>query len=206
MTLADVRMAARLPAFDAEAAQQRMAPVPRGVLPENRDKPPREAGVLCLVCQQSDGLHVVLTRRTEKLRGHSGQISFPGGKRDPDDVSFVATALRETCEELGLCEGITVYGQLAPFYIPPSHYNVYPVVAALDGSPQFDPNPDEVAEVFTFALGDLLNPALRGEEYQTFRGTRVKIPYYRARQHKVWGATAVMLSEFECRLRAVLNE
>jgi 8-oxo-dGTP pyrophosphatase MutT (NUDIX family) len=204
ITLDDVRAAVDLADFDARAAQAHMTPTPNGMLPEHRSKPPREAGVLALICRQLDDLHVVLTRRTQHLRSHSGQISFPGGKRAAEDESLTHTALRETCEELGICDGVTVLGHLSPFYIPPSHYNVYPTIAALQGLPVFQPNPAEVAEVFTFALRDLLDERHRREEQRSFRGMRIHVPYYHVNGHKVWGATAVMLSELEHRLRTVL--
>jgi 8-oxo-dGTP pyrophosphatase MutT (NUDIX family) len=205
VTIEHLREALQLSNFDYGPAQERMAPRPRGILPQNEGVPPREAGVLALVYPEMDGQHIVLTRRTETLRGHSGQISFPGGRRDPDDPSFTATALRETCEELGICNDIEVVGMLSPFYIPPSHFNVYPTVGALDYKPDFNPNPAEVAEVFSFALGDLINDEYKFEEFRQFNDRRVRIPYYMVREHKVWGATAVMLSEIESRLRVVMD-
>jgi len=205
ITLDHVRAAIQLADFDVLSAQAQMAPAPHAVLPENLAKPVREAGVLVLIFPKNgDGLRLVLTRRTESLRGHSGQISFLGGRRVPDDKSFTATALRETCEELGICDRMTVLGQLSPIYIPPTHYNVYPSVAFLDLEPVFCPNPVEVAEVFTLSLYELLDERNKHLEYHDFRGIHVKIPYYRIQEHKVWGATAVMLSEFEHRLRSVL--
>ena len=208
ITLEHIRRAVKLSdAFDPASAQEHMAPKPRGILPQNRDIPPREAGVLALVYPEpDDGLHVVLTRRADSLRSHSGQISFPGGKRDPQDTSFTATALRETCEELGICNqaAITILGMLTAFYIPPSHFNVYPTVAHIDTKPTFQPNPAEVAEVFSFGLHQLLDSQNKHTEYHTYNGNRVRIPYYLVRGHKVWGATAVMLSELEQRLKSVL--
>ncbi|MCU0496854.1 MAG: CoA pyrophosphatase [Anaerolineae bacterium] len=204
ITLDHVRAALTLPAFDFEGAVLRMAPNPRGWTEQSG--PPRDAGVLALLFPHQDGaLHIVLTRRTESLRGHSGQISFPGGKCDPQDPSKAITALRETCEELGLCDEILILGELTKIYIPPSHFNVYPTVGYLPYAPRFIPNPIEVAEVFTVPLPDLLDDTMKREEERLFGQTRVIIPYYELCGHKVWGATAIMLSELEHRLRVVLT-
>lgn len=207
LTLDDVRRALALNDFDPLNAQARMAP--HGALHAPVPSPPREAGVLLLVLPAAgqdgrEGLHLVLTRRSESLRGHRGQISFPGGKRDPNDSDFIMTALRETWEELGICQhSVEVVGQLSPFYIPPSNFNVYPAVGILPETPPLTPNPNEVAEVLFFALRDLLDPAFKHQETRILNGQRFNVPYYQVQGHKVWGATAVMLSEFEQRLRTV---
>ncbi len=206
ITFSHVCQALRLKNFNSAQAHQRMSPVPHGW--QRRETPPRQAAVLILLYPELDGrLHIVLTLRNADLRGHSGQVSFPGGKQDPEDKSFASTALRETCEEVGICDDkIRIIGELSKFYIPPSHFDVYPTVARYDSIPIFDSNPAEVAEVFSFALEDLLNPRCKHEEQSRIGGHNVRIPYYAVKGHKVWGATAIMLSELEERLRAVVPQ
>ena len=150
-------------------------------------------------------LCTVLTLRNAGLRGHSGQVSFPGGQRDSQDASLAETALRETCEEIGICaDELGILGELPRFYIPASHYDVRPIVARHRGQPAFKPNPGEVASVFSFALDDLLRAKFKRAEQRLIRGRDVHVPYYAVEGHKVWGATAMLLSELEGRLRQVL--
>jgi len=204
ITLDDVRVALQLLDFDAQAAQALMSPVSRRMSPPEGTQP-REAGVLVLLYPEADGLHIVLTRRTDTLRGHSGQVSFPGGSRDPEDTSLTETALRETCEELGLCgDDIEIIGTLSTLYIPPSNFEVMPTVGALAVPPVFQPNRDEVAEVFTLPLIALLDDRLKESEMRQLQNVDMRVPFYRVRGHQVWGATAIMLSELEGRLRAVV--
>jgi 8-oxo-dGTP pyrophosphatase MutT (NUDIX family) len=205
ITLDIIRKALTLSSFDPANAQESMAPNPRGMFPENKDKPPKEAGVLALVYPDMGSYTVILTRRTDNLGNHSGQVSFPGGKKDPTDPDFIATALRETCEELGICDELTILGSLNKFYIPPSHFTVYPTVATLPYKPICHPNPDEVAEVIYFPLTELLNPHIKGVDEAEMRGVKIRLPYYQYAGHKIWGATAAMLGEFEQRLRTALQ-
>lgn len=206
ISLEDVKRALALKDFDSAAALRLMAPVPRGW--QKRDYPPNEAAVMILIFTADNGaLRTVLTLRTAGLRGHSGQVSFPGGRREPQDENLTATARRETCEEIGICGGrLSILGQFPRFYIPASHHNVSPIIARYDGAPEFVPNPDEVAEVFTVALKDLLLTRFKFVEQRRMRGVDVRIPYYYFAGHKVWGATAMLLSELEGRLRQALPQ
>ena len=205
ITFEHVAEALALENFDSYGARLRMAPAPRGW--QKRDHPPIPAAVLILVfAAEADGrLKIVLTLRNAELRGHSGQVSFPGGRRDAQDRNLTETARRETCEEIGICgEQLSVLGRLPRFYIPASHHDVLPVIARCIGRPAFSPKPEEVAEVFAVALSDLLLPRYKSVERRLMRGINVRVPYYDVGGHKVWGATAMLLSELEARLRYVL--
>ena len=201
ITLANVIDALALPAFDYHAARQLMAPVPRGWI--KRNSAPRPAAVLLLVYpDNASRLQLTLTLRQAGLRGHSGQVSFPGGAKDDADADLRATALREAEEEIGIDRrGLTCLGCLPKLYIPASHFDVRPVVAYCEAKPAFAANRDEVADIFSFALDDLLRDSFKRVEERVIRGRHVHVPYYAVERHKVWGATAMLLSELETRLR-----
>jgi len=207
MTLDAIRAALTLPGFDGQAAQYQMAPQERRGMAPLPEKPPRQSAVLALIYPNADDrLHILLTRRAERLRGHSGQISFPGGRRDPQDASYEATALRETCEEVGVCgDEIEILGQLTPLWIPPSNFHVVPFVGTIPYRPVFQPNPDEVAEILSLPLAQLLSAGLKCSTSMSFRGKSIEVPYYDVSGHVVWGATCMMLSELEQRLRVALR-
>lgn len=208
ITFAHVRNALSLPNFNGEVARLPMVPGTRALIPP-AGSAPRDAAVLILIHPKPGaGLHLILTLRSERLRGHSGQVSFPGGRRDPEDFSYADTALRETCEELAICNRaqMQVLGELTPCYIPPSNYLVHPIVATTQGEPQPIANPLEVAAVFSMSLQALLDPATKHSETREFKGQAVAVPYYEVDGYKVWGATAIMLCELEARLRAVLPQ
>ncbi len=205
-TVSDVKQALSLDDFDAYQAQIKMTPSSRAIRrPDNRTGEARLGGVLLLLFNKNDELHLVLTRRRDDLNSHAGQMSFPGGRRD-DGETLLMTALRETQEEIGIIShSLKVLGQLTTLYIPPSDFEVHPFVAWYvdDRRPEFSPNPDEVAEIIEMPVRSFFDPSIRGEEPWDFRGHSITVPFYRVGNHKVWGATAMMISEFVERLRAV---
>lgn len=180
------------------AAQVRMAPSPRPMAPPTPDHEPRRGGVLILLYPNGeDGqLHLVLTRRTDSVGTHRGQISFPGGSVDPEDASTAQTALREACEEIGVCEAdLRLLGDLSPLYIPPSDFRIYPHIAYTAQRPVFNPQPDEVAELLEAPLNHFLDESAIVVEEWIIRGQPMRIPFFLVHGHKVWGATAMVLAE-----------
>jgi 8-oxo-dGTP pyrophosphatase MutT (NUDIX family) len=138
--------------------------------------------------------HLVLTRRTEALPRHRGQISLPGGRFDPSDGSLLRTALRETQEELGVePSSLAIWGWLPPVWITASHYRVAPYVAYTPVRPEFRPAPSEVAEVIEVPLPLLLDPTTVAEEIWEIQGAPRQVAFYRHGEHKIWGATARVL-------------
>jgi 8-oxo-dGTP pyrophosphatase MutT (NUDIX family) len=138
---------------------------------------------------------------------HKGQISFPGGAVDPDDPSILHTALREACEEVGVCsDNIRILGSLTPIYIPPSDFCVQPYVAYLLHPPQFLPQPEEVAEILEVSLPYLLDEKNVVVEEWFFDEEVKQVPFFNVYGHKVWGATAVVLSEFVAVLEGLQKE
>jgi 8-oxo-dGTP pyrophosphatase MutT (NUDIX family) len=156
----------------------------------------RKAGVLILLYPKDGRLRVLLTRRTEQVNQHRGQISLPGGEQHPGE-SIEATALREASEELGLDLGaVRVLGKLTPLYIPPSNFCIYPIVASIPGPLEFKPQPEEVAEVLEPPVDHLADPVNVRRETWRYGGQDHEVPFYEFEGHKIWGATAMVLAEF----------
>ncbi len=154
-----------------------------------------KAGVLVLLYPKEGMLHLVLTRRTDRVDFHKGQISFPGGKKETGE-ELEQAAIREAQEELGIDpDSVRVLGMLTPLYIPPSNYCIYPVVALAENRPDFQPSSVEVAEVLEIPLDHLLSPHNIQREMWIIRDAEVEVPFYSYGKHKIWGATAMVLAE-----------
>jgi 8-oxo-dGTP pyrophosphatase MutT (NUDIX family) len=207
LSLDDIRVALQKP-LPGLAAQIKLAPEYR--VESLRATPPadaRTAGVLILLYPFNGAWHFPLMKRVEDGLVHGGQISLPGGSQEPGE-SLQATALREACEEIGAaCAGVEVLGQLSTIYIPPSNFLVTPSVGYVTERPGFQCDPREVAELIEVPLSTLFDRDVMRRELWSLRGLTVEVPFYQIGPHKVWGATAMILSEFELLLAetAVMN-
>lgn len=153
----------------------------------------RPAAVLAPILRREDGLSMMLTRRADHLSSHQGQISFPGGRRDPGDGSAMANALREAQEEVGLDPAsVEVLGYLDD-YPTISRYLVTPVVGLVQAPVAPMADPGEVAEVFEVPMSVLLDP--RAYRKKTLSRDGFVVPYYEVTWsgYRIWGATAGML-------------
>jgi 8-oxo-dGTP pyrophosphatase MutT (NUDIX family) len=154
-----------------------------------------KAGVLVLFYPWQGRLHLVLTRRTERVDYHKGQVSFPGGRQEKGET-LEQTAKREAQEELGIDpESIRLLGRLTPLYVPPSNFCIYPVVAISKCRPNFRPYGLEVSEILEIPLDHLLDSQTIQREMRVLRGAEVEVPFYAFGKHKIWGATAMVLAE-----------
>ena len=160
------------------------------------ERPLRQAAVLVPIMLRASPT-VLLTRRTDHLASHSGQIAFPGGKVDEADKDAAAAALREAEEEVGLePRWVELIGAL-PEYLTSSAYRVTPVVGLVQPQAEFSPNPHEVADLFEVPLAFLMNPAHHQRHEIDWQGQRhawLAMPYDDAGTERfIWGATAAML-------------
>ena len=161
-----------------------------GTSPADRLTP---AAVLVPIIDRAEGMTVLLTRRTDHLASHAGQISFPGGHVEPGDASPEDAALRETEEEVGLARAnVHILGRLDS-YITGTGFEITPVVGVVETPFDLDPDPHEVAEVFEVPLGFLLDPANHQRHSRRFNGEHrffYAMPYD---DYYIWGATAGMV-------------
>lgn len=160
----------------------------------------RPAAVLVPIIERSEGTTVLLTQRTEHLNHHAGQISFPGGRVEPEDTDAVDTALRETEEEIGLDRTfVEVVGQL-DIYETVTGFSITPVVGFVNTEFSLSIDGGEVSEAFEIPLDFILNPINHQRHSREFAGARrhyYAMPY---QERYIWGATAGMLVNLSKRL------
>jgi len=178
-----------------EKAHVKMAPGVRNHFKSSEKS--REAGVLILLYQKEKQLYVSFIQRTEYNGPHSGQISFPGGKIEKEDKDIIDTALRESKEEIGIEPNLVdVFGQLTPLHIPVSNFIVYPLIGIYKTTPKFIIDPLEVKKVIEVKLTDLINPDNCTTKEFKYGDLSFRAPIYNPNNITIWGATAMILSEF----------
>ncbi len=187
-----------LPGLDA---QLRMAPNPRlGWDPTKFPDGARTGAALLLVYRHQGEFQVPLTVRGSEMRNHTGQVSLPGGHVDEGETIEMA-ALREAAEEIGVDPGaVEVIGRLTPIHIPVSGFILHPVVGVTHARPAFHAAEWEVARIIEAPVARLCDPGIVMREGRTRQTdgepVEIDVPFYDIDGEKVWGATAMVLSEF----------
>ena len=196
-----------LPGFKAQqhmAAVERLEELQRDTL---QKKTPRHAAVMMLVYPINGIAYFVLIERMESKGAHSGQIAFPGGRKEPEDLDDSITAISETHEEVGILPELQeIITAGTPIYIPPSNYMVAPFLAFAKAELQFTPQPSEVKSIIEVPLHELMDPENIGNHtLSTSYASNITVPCYRLQNQIVWGATAMMLSEFKTIIKEGLS-
>ena len=169
--------------------------------------PPKEGAVLILLYRQdiyASDWKFPLIQRPPYQGVHGGQISFPGGKKDIEDVDLVQTACRETQEEIGVSgANIRIIGSLSKLDIEASNHVVLPVIGFMDRKPIFIPHPYEVAEIIEISLVDLFKKNVVKEKDLQIGGVTLRAPYYDVDDRFIWGATAMIINELMTLIKKV---
>ncbi|WP_091507585.1 NUDIX hydrolase [Flexibacter flexilis] len=192
------RLQQDLPAQAAHKLMESQARFRQGLSWKPNDKT-RQSAVLILLYPHQDSLFFPLTLRHVYKGAHSGQVSLPGGRREEQDRDLVATALRETHEEIGVVpENVQVIGQLTELFVPASNFMIQPFVGYVAERPTFQPDAHEVAQLFETDLQQLTEP-FRVKKTLLTVGENIELeaPYFDLHGQIVWGATAMILSELK---------
>ncbi len=165
-------------------------------LMQNPPYPIRICAVMVVLFEKKGQICLSFILRPTASRVHPGQIAFPGGGREDQDIDLEATAIRETVEEIGInVPTENILGRLSDIYVGPSNSLITPIVAFLDHAPTYLADPKEVAQVLEVSLSDLQNETNHSvKEIKTKLGA-VKMPAFLIDEHNIWGATARILRE-----------
>lgn len=180
-----------------EKAHRLLLPEGRKLKPTASNTSANQSGVLLTLFPDKEQLFTCFIRRPITMKNHAGQISFPGGRQESQDPDLVATALRESQEEVGLDPmRLDILGSLTPLYVPISNFCISPVVGWSESKPEFHINQTEVDDLILAPVDVLLTPdAIQTTHIDTLRGIR-EVPCFRFNGHIIWGATAMIFSEF----------
>ena len=155
-----------------------------------------DSAVLILLFPFQNQIQLCLIRRPATMKNHAGQIAFPGGKREKEDIDLVQTALCEAHEEIGLDrEAVQVLGLLSPVYVQISDFLITPVLGWFSEFPDIQIDSSEVDEAIFVSLEDIANQDNRCEREMETRTGRIAVPGYEINGCFIWGATAMMLAE-----------
>tara|TARA_B100001765_G_scaffold35086_1_gene19350 strand:- start:6 stop:638 length:633 start_codon:yes stop_codon:yes gene_type:complete len=161
------------------------------------------AAVLILLYLEDNEIHFFLTKRSNELEHHKGQISLPGGTQEENE-KLTHTALRETQEEIGINKtSISIIGSMTPLFVPVTGFMINPFIGYSLNKLEPTPDPLEVEAIFSVNISDLLNEANRTIEQRNIRGYDVEVPYFKLNNYEVWGATSMILSEFRDLIKSI---
>lgn len=183
-----------------EKAHNKMLPIMDGlsVVEDVKKTTIKQGSVLILLYPKAGKVYFPLMLRPNYNGVHSGQISLPGGKKEKQDKDYIATAVREAEEEIGVvAKDITILGTLTTLYVSVSNFSVVPVVGFARSTPSFNPNPYEVEAIIETPMEDLMNEDTVKIKKLHVRGFDLQAPYFDINGQVVWGATAMMLNEFK---------
>jgi 8-oxo-dGTP pyrophosphatase MutT (NUDIX family) len=172
---------------------------------DNTEEDAIQSAVLILLYEENGVICFTLTERTQTVEHHRGQISLPGGARETDE-KLSSTAIRETQEEIGIyAYDVDLIGALSPLFVPVTGFIINPFVGIINENFDPQPAPEEVETVISVHVNELLNDDNELQEKRNLRGYDMNIPYFSLSGHKVWGATAMILSEFKTVVKEAMD-
>lgn len=195
-----------LPGF---MAQQLMEPISRklNIAKKENKSVPKKSAVLILLYPYKNEIYTVFIKRPYYNGVHSAQIAFPGGKKEENDFDLKATALREAFEETGIIENnVKVIGNLSLLYIPPSNFDVLPIIGYSLSKPSFVPDKKEVDKIIETPFFKLQDKSIIKEVIiKNRQGTKYNVPAYYINNEIIWGATAIIISELNQIVSKIIN-